>query len=85
MSEDKPDVNHLDIGGGGQRLGHADEESGQHQQRGQVHRHHRLEEEWLEKISGIDNAEDEDSGQVGGQELIHDAPVHHNLQLNSLV
>ena len=85
MREYKPDVYHLDIGGGGQRLGHADEEGGQHQQRGQVHRHHRLEEERLEEVGGVDNTQDEYGGQEGGQELIHDPPVHNNLQINSLV
>ena len=85
MREDEPDINHLDIGGGRQRLGHADEECGQHQQRGQVHRHHRFEEERLEEVGGVDDAEDEYGGQEGGQELIHDPPVHHNLQINSLV
>ena len=55
LSEDKPDVDHLDIGGGGQRLGHADEEGGQDQQRGQVHRHQGLKEEWLEEVCGVDN------------------------------
>ena len=85
MREYEPDINHLDIGGGGQRLGHADEEGGQHQQRGQVHRHHRLEEERLEEVGGVDNAEDEDCGQVGGEDLIYDPPVHHNLQINALI
>ena len=56
LSKDEPDVDHLDIGGGGQRLGHADEEGGQHQQRGQVHRHHRLKEEWFEEVGSIDNS-----------------------------
>ena len=85
MREYKPDVYHLDIGGGGQRLGHADEEGGQHQQRGQVHRHHRLEEERLEEVGGVDNAEDEDCWQVGGENLIDNSPVHHYLQINSLI
>ena len=56
LSEYEPDVDHLDIGGGGQRLGHADEEGGQHQQRGQVHRHHCFEEEWVEEVGSIDNS-----------------------------
>ena len=79
LSEYEPDVNHLDIGGGGQRLGHADEEGGQHQQRGQVHRHLRLEKKWFEEVGGIDNDEDEYSRKVGGEKLIHDPPVHHDL------
>ena len=60
MREDEPDINHLDIGGGGKRFGHADEEGGQHQQRGQVHRHHRLAEEGLEEVGGVHDDEDED-------------------------
>ena len=71
LSKDEPDVNHLDIGGGGQRLGHADEEGSQHQQRGQVHCDLSLEEERLEEVGGVDDAEDEYGGQEGGQELIH--------------
>ena len=62
LSKDKPDVDHLDIGGWGQRLGHADEEGGQHQQRGQVHCNLRLKEEGLEKVGSVNNAKDEDSG-----------------------
>ena len=62
LSKNEPNVNHLDIGGGGQRLGHADEEGGQHQQRGQVHCYLRLEEEGLEKVCSVDNAKDKDRG-----------------------
>ena len=83
MREYKPDVYHLDIGGGGQRLGHADEEGGQHQQRGQVHRHHRLEVERLEEGGGVDDEENQDRGEVGGEHFIDDPPVHNNLQINS--
>ena len=79
MREYKPDVYHLDIGGGGQRLGHADEEGGQHQLRGQVHRHHRLEEEWLEEVGGVDDGEDEDGREVGGEDLIDDPPIHDDF------
>ena len=79
LSEDEPDVDHLDIGGGGQRLGHADEEGGQHQQRGQVHRHHRLEEEGLEEVGGVHYDEDEDCGEIGGENLIYNPSVHYNL------
>ena len=79
LSKDKPDVDHLDIGGGGQRLGHADEEGGQHQRRGQVHRHHRLEEEGLEEVGGVHDDKDEDCGEVGGENLINDPSVHYNL------
>ena len=85
MREDEPDINHLDIGGGRQRLGHADEECGQHQQRGQVHRHHRLEVERLEEGGGVHDEENQDRGQIGGEHFIDDPPVHHNLQINSSI
>ena len=62
LREDEPDINHLDIGGGRQRLRHADEECGQHQQRGQVHCNLRLKEEGLEEVGSVNNAKDEDGG-----------------------
>ena len=85
LSEYEPDIYHLDIGGGGEGLGHADEEGGQHKQRGQVYCNLRLKEKGLEVVCGVDNAKDEDGGKVGSQELIHDPPVHCNLQINSLI
>ena len=85
LREDEPDINHLDIGGGRQRLRHADEECGQHQQRGQVHRHHRLEVEGLEEGGGVHDEENQDRWQVGGEHFIDDPPVHHNLQINSSI
>ena len=75
LSKDQPDVDHLDIGGGGQRLGHADEEGGQHQQRRPVDRHHRLKEERLEEVGGVDNTQDEKGGKEGGEELIDDPSI----------
>ena len=72
LSEYEPDINHLDIGGGGQRLGHADEEGGQHQQRRQVHCHHRLEEEGLEEVGGVDNTQDGKDGKESCEKLIDD-------------
>ena len=85
LSEYEPDVDHFDIGGGGQRLGHTDEEGGQHQQRGQVHCNLSLKEEWFEEVGGVDNTDDEDCREVGGEELIDDPSVHDNLQINSLI
>ena len=85
MREDEPDINHLDIGGGGKRFGHADEEGGQHQQRGQVHRHHCFKVEGLEEGGGVHDEENQDCGQVGGEHFIDDSPVHHNLQINSSI
>ena len=43
LAEDEPDVDHLDVGGLGKASCHADEQGGQHQQGGEVHRHCRPE------------------------------------------
>ena len=52
LAEDKPDVNHLDVRGGGQALHLADEDGGHHQHGGQVHAQGRLKEEGLEEGGG---------------------------------
>ena len=38
QTEDQPDINHLDVRGGGQLLDLAGEDGGDHQHDGQVHR-----------------------------------------------
>ena len=53
LAEDKPDVNHLDVRGGGQALHLADEDGGHHKHGGQVHAQGRLEEEGLEEGGGF--------------------------------
>ena len=52
LAENEPDVDHLDVGGGGQALHLADEDGGHHQHRGQVHTQSCLKEEGLEKSGG---------------------------------
>merc|ERR1719209_1822822 len=45
LAEDEPDVNHLDVRGGGQALHLADEDGSHHQHGGQVHAQGCLKEE----------------------------------------
>ena len=52
LAKDEPDVNHLDVGGGGQALHLADEDGGHHQHGGQVHTQSCLEEEGFEEGGG---------------------------------
>ena len=52
LAEDEPDVDHLDVRGGGQALHLADEDGGHHQHCGQVHTQGCLKEEGLEEGGG---------------------------------
>ena len=60
----EPRIFPLDIGGTGQSRWHADEQGGQDQESGQVHRHDRFEEELLEEVGGVHDAEHQDGWQV---------------------
>ncbi len=84
MRENKPNIDHLDIGGRWKRLGDADKQSGQDKEGCQVHRDNSLEKEGLEEVGGVHNEEDEDCWEVGGQDLIDNPPVHHQLEINAL-
>ena len=55
-----------------QRAGHADEKRGKDKERGEVDAHNCLKEEFLEVVCGVDDDEDKESGQVGGQQLVDD-------------
>ena len=52
LAKDQPDVNHLDVRGGGKALHLADEDGGHHQHGGQVHTQGCLKEERLEESGG---------------------------------
>ena len=85
QGEDEIDIYHLDVGGGWQAVAHIDEECGQHQHGGQVHRHCGLEEERFEEGGGVaDHIEQHGrhkGGQDDGQKIA--AQVHHNFNLDS--
>ena len=59
LGEDQPDIDHLDVCGGRKGVGDRDEERGEDKLGGQVHRHHRLEEERFEEVGGVDNTKNE--------------------------
>ena len=75
LSEDQPDVDHLYVGGLWKASCHADEQGGQDQQRGQVHRHCRLKEEVFEEVGGVDDDEHKYGGQVDCQDGVQDPPL----------
>ena len=52
LAEDEPDVDHLDVRGGGQDLHLADEDGRHHQHGGEVHTQGSLEEERFEECGG---------------------------------
>ena len=53
LAKDKPDINHLDIGSGGQLLIDTDEDCGQHQHGRQVHTQGSFKKHGLEECGGI--------------------------------
>ena len=85
MRKYEPDVDHLDVGGLGQAAGDADEQGGEHQEGGQVHRHRRLEEEVLEEVGRVDYGEDKDGRQVDGQDGVQDSSLEDQGHLDSFV
>ena len=85
LGEYQPDVDHLHVGGGGEGVGDGDEERGEDQLGGEVHRHHGLEEERFEEVCGVDNTEDEDSWEISGQQLVDNFPLHNYLQNNAVI
>ena len=62
-----------------------DEECGGDQHHGQVHRHGGLEVERLEVGGGVADAEEEEGGKVGGQQLIDKSPLELYLHFYTLL
>ena len=73
--EDEPDVNHLDVGGLRQVVRHIDEHGGQHKHgygkievdlikivTCQINCHNSLKEKWFEKVGGMPDHIQKDSG-----------------------
>ena len=78
LAEDKPEVNHLGIGGEGQLLHHAGEDCRHHQHVGQVHCQGSLKEVGLEEGGGKGDHHEQDGGQVGAHHLAQDLPPENN-------
>ena len=85
LASDQPDINHADIGGGGELLHHTDEESRGHQHHGEVHSNHGLEIDRPKEGGGVADTQEEEGGQVGGQQLLHQPPLELHLHLYTLV
>ena len=49
MADQEPDVEQLEVGGGGEDLPHVDDDSGQNQHGGQVHTQGSFKEGWFEE------------------------------------
>ena len=79
-----PDVNHLDVRGGGQALHLADEDGGHHQHGGQVHTQGRLKEERLEEGGGKGDCSQKKGREVGGHHLACDLPLQNNAHAYAL-
>ena len=62
LAEDKPVVDHLQVGGGGQPLHHTDEDGRHHQHVGQVHCQSGFEVDRLEEGGGKGDHHEEDGG-----------------------
>ena len=77
LRKDEPDINHLHVSRAGQGRWHADEQGGQDQESGQVHRHDRFEEELLEEVGCVHDAEHQDGWQVDCEDRVHDSPTKH--------
>ena len=78
LAKDEPDVNHLDVGGGGQALHLANEDGGHDQHGGQVHAQGCLKEERLEEGGGKGDCSQKKGREVGGHHFTCDLPLHHN-------
>ena len=85
LSEDKPDVNHLDIRGGGQALHLADEDGGHYQHGGQVHTPSCFKEERLEEGGGNGDCSQKTGREVSGYHLACDLPLHYKNHAKALL
>ena len=69
VTENQPDVDHLDVRGGGQALHLADEDGRHHQHRCQVHTQGCLKEEGLEEGGGKGDRCEENGGEIRCHQL----------------
>ena len=53
LTDQEPDVEQLEVGGGGEDLPHVDDDRGQHQHGGQVHTQGSFKEGWFEEQKSI--------------------------------
>ena len=72
LRKDEPHINHLHVSRAGQGRWHADEQGGQDQESSQVHRHDRFEEELIEEVGCVDDAEQQDGMQGDPEDRLED-------------
>ena len=85
LGKDQPNVDHLDISRLRKAVGHADEQGGEDEKGGHVHRDYRFKEKGLEEVGGIDNDENEHCGQIDCQDGIQDSSLEDQGHLDSFV
>ena len=76
-AKDQPDVDHLHVRGGGQLLDLAGEDGGHHQHDGQVHSDGIAKQGFVKEDGDEGDEEQEDGGEVGGQQLSGHLPLEH--------
>ena len=81
LAEDEPDVDHLDVRGGGQALHFADEDSRHHQHGRQVHTQGRLKEEGLEEGGGKGDCSQKQGWEISRHQLARQFPPHRYKHL----
>ena len=81
----EPNINHLDIGGGWQALGHTDEQCGQHQEGGQVHCHCSFEKIIFEEVCSIDYTKDEEGWEVNCEDCIIDPSFENYFDMDTFL
>ena len=84
MAKDQPDVNHLDVRGGGQALHLAHEDGGHHQHGGQVHTQGCLKEERLEEGGGKGDRCQKKGRKIGGHHLACNLSLHNNTHAKAI-
>ena len=77
MTENEPDIDHLDVRGGGQAFHLADEDGGHHQHGRQVHAQCCLKEERLEEGGGKGDGSQEKGRKVRGHHFACNLSFHY--------
>ena len=83
LSKNEPNVHHSYIRCWRKFFHDTDEESGDYKHYSQVDCQGSFKEEWFEEGGGVGDPQQQEGGQVGGQELIGQAALEYNLHLNS--
>ena len=84
LAENEPDVDHLNVGGGGQALHLADEDGRHHQHGRQVHAQGCLEEEGLEEGGCEGDGNEKKRWKIGRHHLPGDLSPKHNHHLDPI-